>query len=116
MAQREVDIVHLCMIQASKSGAVLMKNVRGMFLTLCGTRKIRAGLAMNGSSDLIGWKSVVITPDMVGKKIAIYTAIEIKTAKGNARPEQKVFIDNVLKAGGIAGIARNENDVKNLLD
>lgn len=115
MAGKESDINNRCMIEASRCGAVLMKNVRGLFISLCGTRKVKAGLAVNGSSDLIGWKSIVITPDMVGKRVAVYVAAEIKTATGRVSPEQQIFIDNVRKAGGIAGICRSEEDIRKLL-
>lgn len=35
---------------------------------------------------------------------------EIKTETGAIRPEQKIFIDAVVKSGGIAGIVRNDED------
>lgn len=116
MAKHETDITHKCMIAASKLGVVLFKNVRGMFLTQDATRKIRAGLLADGSSDLIGWKRVTITPDMIGKTLAVFTAIEIKTATGRASPEQKHFIEAVQKSGGIAAIVRDEKQLKSALD
>ena len=61
-----------------------------------------------GSSDLIGWVSREITPDMVGKRIAQFLAVETKSPKGRASSEQKNFIAAVKKAGGAAGIARTE--------
>lgn len=116
MANKETDIVHLCMMQASKCGAVMMKNIRGMFLTLDGSRKVQAGLSIKGSSDLVGWKSTIITEKMVGSRIAVFVAAEAKTALGKASLEQQVFIDNVRKAGGIAGVVRSEKDMQILLD
>ena len=77
-------------------------------------RKIHYGL-MRGSSDIIGWKSVKITPDMVGKSVAIFTAIEIKTKKGIVSDVQKNFIQRVLMAGGIAGVVRSEEGLRELL-
>lgn len=64
-----------------------------------------------GSSDLIGWTSIEITSEMIGKKIAVFTAVEIKTEKGKVSPEQKIFLDNVKNAGGIAKIIRNIDDI-----
>ena len=77
-------------------------------------RVIRYGL-ITGSGDLIGWRSLVITPDMVGTTVAQFMSIEVKTPKGVVRPEQQVWADNVRKAGGIAIIARSVEDVRFLL-
>jgi len=116
MATEESNISAKIMMAAAKEGATLFKNVRGFFWTLDMQRKIRAGLQCGGSSDLIGWTRVKVTEDMVGKTVAIFTCIEAKTATGgNGSPDQKLFIANVKKAGGIAGIARNESDAIKLL-
>ncbi|KKL44805.1 hypothetical protein LCGC14_2362030, partial [marine sediment metagenome] len=59
-----------------------------------------------GSSDLIGWTPVEITPAMVGSTAAVFTAIEVKRSKGGVTTtEQKRFIKRVKQAGGIAGVA-----------
>ena len=63
-----------------------------------------------GMSDVGGWASMTITPDMVGQKVAVYVAIEVKTASGVVRKEQQQFIDAVSRAGGIAGIARSVDE------
>lgn len=34
--------------------------------------------APEGWSDLVGWETVVITPEMVGQRVAIATAVEVK--------------------------------------
>jgi hypothetical protein len=52
---------------------------------------------------------------MVGRHIAQFMSIEVKTPKGVVRPEQLVWAENVRKAGGIAVIARSVDDVKFLL-
>ncbi len=77
-------------------------------------RPLKAGLC-EGSSDYIGWTIKEITPEMVGKKIAIFTALEFKSEKGTAKEKQLNFIDQVRKAGGIAGIVKNENDLIELI-
>jgi hypothetical protein len=48
---------------------------------------------------------------MIGKKIAVFTAVEIKTEKGIVSPEQKIFLENVKNSGGIAKIIRNIDDI-----
>ena len=76
---------------------------------------LKAGLC-KGSSDLIGWMPVEITPEMVGKKVAIFTAIEVKTKSGRVSADQVNFIEKIQEAGGIAGVARSEEDAINLLN
>lgn len=72
-------------------------------------RPIRFGLHP-GSSDLIGWRSVVITPEMVGRTVAVMVSIEAKAPSGRVAPEQQHWLDTVAAAGGIAGIARSPED------
>jgi hypothetical protein len=68
-------------------------------------RFVEFGLC-KGSSDLIGWTEVEITSQMVGTKVAVFTAVEVKTKTGRVSDEQKRFIKNVNDAGGIAKIER----------
>ena len=77
-------------------------------------RPVSFGLA-RGSADLIGWRTVTITPDMVGQQVAVFTSIEVKTATGRLRPEQQQWLDAVQAAGGIAGVARSVEDAATLL-
>jgi hypothetical protein len=77
-------------------------------------RPVSFGLC-KGSADLIGWKRVTVTPDMVGTQVAVFTSIEVKTATGRLRPEQQQWLDAVLSAGGIAGVARSVSDAETLL-
>jgi hypothetical protein len=78
-------------------------------ITLYDPRPLNTGLCV-GSSDLIGWTPVTVTADMVGKRLAVFTAIEVKTPKGKIAPHQTNFIDRVKIEGGIAGVARSAND------
>lgn len=73
-------------------------------------RYVQFGVASPGGSDLIGWRTITITPDLVGSQLAVFTAIEIKTPTGRATPAQRNFIHAVRQAGGIAGIARSVAD------
>lgn len=91
------------------------KSVRkGSLVIIENPRPLQAGLC-EGSSDLIGWTTVEVTPEMIGKKIAIFTALEIKTDSGRASKEQINFITRVREAGGIAGIARSEQEATQLI-
>ena len=76
-------------------------------------RPVQFGLC-KGSADLIGWKRVTVTPDMVGQQVAVFLSIEVKTATGRLRPEQQQWLDAVQAAGGIAGVARSVEDAQRL--
>jgi hypothetical protein len=77
-------------------------------------RPVSFGLA-KGSADLIGWRTVTITPEMVGQQVAVFTSIEVKTPTGRVKPEQQQWLDAVQAAGGIAGVARSVTEAQSLL-
>lgn len=69
-----------------------------------------------GSSDLIGYISVDVTPEMVGKTMAIFTAIEVKTPKGRMSEEQKLFHLKTKLDGGCCGTARSVEDAQHIIN
>ena len=78
------------------NGNVLLHNPRRVVYGLC-----------PGSSDLIGWRTVEVTPDMVGQRLAVFVAVEAKAARGRASEEQQQFLAAVRAAGGIGVEARS---------
>jgi ribosomal protein S19 len=68
-----------------------------------------------GSADLIGWKPVTITPDMVGQKVAVFVSLECKTETGKVREEQINWMQQVSAAGGIASVVRSEDGAESAL-
>lgn len=74
-------------------------------------RPVRAGLC-EGSCDYIGFKIVKITPDMVGDNLAVFLGVEIKTDRGRKTIEQERFIRMINDNGGLAFVARSEDDAK----
>ena len=68
-----------------------------------------AGRALPGTSDTIGIHSLTITPDMVGHQIGVFVAIEVKD-QGRLSAQQRAFILNIHRLGGIAGCARSVDD------
>lgn len=89
--------------------ARLFRNQTGQLPDPKTGRPVQFGLA-RGSADLIGWRTVEVTPDMVGQRLAVFTSIEVKTPTGRLTPQQRNWLDAVLKAGGIAGVARSVGD------
>ena len=87
----------------------MFRNQVGQLPDLRTGRPVQFGLA-KGSSDLIGFKTIEVTPDMIGQKLAVFTSIEVKTAKGKLTPMQHNWLSCVNKAGGITGVARSVQD------
>ena len=99
-------------MKCSRGVTKLFRNNVGLFKTIDG-RTVRTGLC-KGSSDIIGWTSLEVTPEMVGMNVALFTAIEVKD-KSKATEEQLHFISVVKDAGGIAGIAHSPAEAMDLL-
>jgi len=70
---------------------------------------IKYGL-LKGSGDLIGWRTITITKEMVGTKIAQFVSVEVKTINDTTKREQKDWKDVVNNAGGLAVISREQED------
>lgn len=101
------------MVAQSQEGARVFRNNVGRFMDAVG-RWVRFGLCV-GSSDLIGWKSITITQEMVGKKVAVFLATEVKLPNGKLTKQQEQFLSVVRQAGGIAICARSvEQSVEGL--
>lgn len=70
-------------------------------------RYVQYGLCA-GSADLIGWVTQC--------GVARFLAIECKSARGRATPEQENFLRVVREAGGIAGVCRSVEEAVGLVD
>ena len=64
---------------------------------------------------MIGWTMVTVTPDMIGQKLAVFTACEVKSERGKPTAAQINFIDAVTRAGGFAGVARSVSDLMSIV-
>jgi len=73
-------------------------------------RPLNAGLCI-GSSDLIGWRPILIGPEHMGSTIAQFVGVEVKTAKGRESKPQATFRRVVTEAGGLAMLARGPGDL-----
>lgn len=109
---REKDLLKLIQIEASNRGYRIFRNNCGTLKDKDG-RWVKYGVANPGGSDLIGWKSIIITPEMVGKTVAVFTAIEVKTPTGRMDREgkQQHFLDAVNAAGGIGKCVRDVREI-----
>jgi hypothetical protein len=100
--------------ECNTGDARLWRNNIGTSITKRGV--IHYGIPGKGGSDLIGFKTVTITPEHIGKKVAIFLAIECKSATGKPSTEQTNFIEYVRKCGGLAGIARSADEANQILN
>jgi hypothetical protein len=95
-----------------------------LFRFQCGTfrlideRYITVGVP--GMSDTQGWHAVRITPEMVGRYVPIYTAIEVKALGGRTDKKrlalQTSFIATVRAYGGLAGFAFSVEQAREILN
>ena len=83
-------------------------------ITIKNPRRFQTGL-MPGFSDLFVVIPTIITPDMVGRKIALAGFIEVKTDTGRLRPEQKHFLKTMQDLGARAGVARSPEQALSIL-
>jgi hypothetical protein len=80
-------------------------KVKAGDLVVVNPGKISYGI--EGAGDRIGWTEKVITPEMVGEKVAVFTSIEDKSRTDSIGIEQLIFMLNVIRSGGIAKVYRD---------
>ena len=115
---KESPLLKRIMLDCGHGDVRLYRNNCGAFKDPkdpAGRRWVSYGVASPGGSDLIGWRSVVVTPDMVGQRVAVFAALEVKGEGGRATPEQRQFIENVRRAGGFAGVVRSIEEAQEVL-
>ena len=97
-----------------RSDLRLFRNETGKLPDPRTGRWVQFGLA-KGSSDLIGFKTVKITPEMIGQEVAQFVSIEIKTERGKLTDVQQNWLQKVKSSGGIVGVARTVKDALQIL-
>lgn len=117
-------------IEAKKFNCTLMRNNSGALKNKNG-QPVRYGLGNVSkkrndkikSSDLIGITKIVVTQEMVGMTLGIFTATEVKEESWNpdkkldAREQaQKAFIDWVISEGGLAGFVNSVDKLPTILE
>ena len=78
-------------------------------------RWVEFGVGGIGAADLLGWRTVTVTPEMVGQRIAQFVSLEVKTPTGRVRPEQENWRRVVEEAGGVAAVVRSVEDAQRAL-
>jgi len=103
------DIVLAC----SNRDTRLWHMQAGKFRALHSDAIIHVGVP--GMSDLFGPRSVTVTQDMVGRRIAVFCAIEVKSPTGRTARNQLDLIHVVENLGGYAGVARSVDEARAIL-
>ena len=114
MKQSEQSIQQHIRLACSKGLTRLFRNNVGRLPDPRTGRWVEFGVGGKGAGDLLGWTTRTITSDMVGQPVAVFTSIEVKSASGRLRPEQRQWLEAVQAAGGIAGVARSVDDAARL--
>lgn len=123
----ETNLLREIMLAASRDGARLWRNNVGQAwvgnrvdrladgcVLIHNARPFHAGLAP-GSADLIGLCPVIITPEHVGARLAVFLSVEGKSKRGPVRTEQAKWRDAINDLGGRAGIARSVEDALKII-
>ncbi len=122
------DIVRL---RCSQWGCKLLRNNSGVLPDKNG-RPVRFGLGNESkklnvefkSGDFVGVTPLVITQEMVGKTVGVFTNIEVKAEGFKEKPSypsnqrehgQQNFNNFIKQHGGLAGFASSDDDVDQLI-
>ena len=84
----------------------LYRNSKGMGYYQNGT-PTKIGLGPRGFADYVGYVSIVVTPDLVGKRLAVFAAPECKTPENELDTDQAARAREIIEAGGLAGCVRD---------
>lgn len=121
----ESNIEILIRLAAAKHGCTLFRNNVGVAyqgnskrlsdgsIHIQNPRILHAGL-FKGSGDEIGYTPILITSEMVGKYVAVFTSVEVKSGS-KMSPDQITWLNTINSVGGIAGCAKSPEDVIKLL-
>ena len=92
----------------------LMRNHSGVARSMDGGRVIKFGLGP-GTPDFVGFKSITITPEMVGQQVAVFVGVEAKTENDRERAEQRLWIKMAAERGARVGFARSVADAEAII-
>lgn len=124
MNDSEAHAQSMVRLAAPDFGYRLWRNNNGVLPNPETKRPVRFGLGNESktlndelkSSDLVGWKRTLITPDMVGYIIARAVSVEMKPPgwkyRGDAHERaQKAWLDLLISDGGIGLFATGPEDL-----
>ena len=81
---------------------------------------VQNGFGVHGVHDRIGALPITVTPEMVGKRIALFVSVEAKKPGRRNEPDrgmskhQVMFMEGVQKAGGVSVCCDGYEDLEQL--
>jgi hypothetical protein len=117
---KESSVSVLVRLAVQRLGTTLWRNTVGRFMVIDektgSERWVQVGLCV-GSSDYIGFTEYIVRQEDVGRKIAVFTALETKRAFGGKKSvEQNAFVKRVQSGGGIAGFVNSSESAEKLIN
>lgn len=113
IGDKQAAIIFRANVGECWTGKTVTQN--GDRVVLKDARRFSIGLP-KGFPDLFGLKTLKITPEMVGKKIAAFVFLEVKK-KGGRTTERQEHIHKVLKdAGAIGGVVYSAEEALKILE
>lgn len=105
----ETIIMAKVQLAVTPLGARLFRNQVGSYQLKDG-RWLSSGIGGPGGADLVGWTPLTIGPQHLGQRLAVFTALEVKTAKGTPTDQQRDFLQGVRDQGGLAHLVRSPDE------
>lgn len=118
--QLEARRLYNCTLERNNSGSLPDRNGTPVRFGLGNISKKRSKVMK--SSDLVGITPVLITQEMVGKTLGVFTAVEVKKSSWN--PNKKLdekeqaqynWMNWVRSLGGFAGFANTVDNLKQII-
>lgn len=94
-----------------KTGKAIIQGARHISFGLGAVIRGKSG----GFPDLIGWTTIEIKPHHVGRKIAVFTGIEVKRKWKKPSEIQHQRLELLKSVGAIADWCDNEDDAEQLI-
>ena len=104
LSEKQIETLILIQLNQIPDAYAWKNHTTGVYDPVRKTFRKLSGFAIKGVSDIIGIYR--------GKMICL----EVKSAKGRLRPEQKDFLDKMARLGAICGVVRSWHDVQLLLN
>lgn len=94
--------------------ALVWRNQVGKFRAIDDPRRV-VSVGTRGSADILGVRSIVVGPELVGKTIGVAFAVEVKTPAGRLSPVQARWAQAWQARGGEHCVARSVEDAVDFL-